>query len=163
MCIQKMLGNTIVAKASDAFILSLTPKNELPTEKQSDKMQLIYARNRVLDALNKASQNLTDKEHAKLLQEKIELIKNFYRNLGGEIEDTTAKLSLLSPTKLIEGPIPSAIIASTKPEEKCKDKELAQKKEDEELRNKIIDATFQKCPSQEITDNLNLFLSLFEN
>lgn len=161
MCIQKLLGNTIVDKASDALILSLSPKNELPPAQQQDKIQLIYARNRVLNALNEATKKLPETDQKKLLQEKIKLIKNFYYEIGGEIENASMALSLLSPAKLIEGPIPSSIIASTKPDDKCTPSELAKKQEDQKLRDAIISAAKQKAADQKISDHLNCFLNLF--
>ncbi len=163
MNIQRLLGNTIVDKASDALVLALTPKKDLNPEKLQDKISLIQARNRVLNALNDASQKIPDAAQKNLLQEKIRLVKEFFYEIGGDIENTTAKLSLLSPTKLIEGSIPSSIIASTKPNQQCSREEMAKKKEDEELRDKIIQAAFQKAVNKTTADNINLFLQIFNS
>jgi hypothetical protein len=158
MGIQAFLGSTIIQKATDFFILSLTPMSDLDPVKQKEKIDLICSRNRILSALNEEIQKLADISQKKLLQDKIKIIVKFYEEIGGEVEGTTAKLSFLSPTKLVEGPIPSSIIASTKPDSKCSQKEILEKEKQKELRDQIIESTYEKTTTKIVSDRLTQLL-----
>lgn len=154
MGIQAFFGNTIIETSSDSLILSLTPMSDLDSVKQKEKIDLICARNRILAALNEASLKLSDISQRQFLQDKINIIEKFYDEIGGEVERTKAKLSFLSPTKLIEGSIPSTIIASLKPDSKCTKKELSEKEKQKNLRRQIIEASFEKAASEQVKSSL---------
>lgn len=158
MGIQAIFGNTIVEKSSDMLILSLTPVSDLTHAKQKEKIDLICARNRILVALNEECKKLSNSSQKNLIEEKITIIKEFFREIGGEVENTTVKLSFYSPAKLVEGPIPSSIIASTKPDSQCSPKEKAEKEKQKELRDQIIEASFAKATSEKVRNHLTRLL-----
>ena len=150
MDIQSFFEGTVVEKASDALVLSLTPTDALPPAEQQKKIDLICARNRMIGALKKCSKNS--------LQDKIQVVENFYDEIGGEEEQKTARLSLLSSARFIEGSILGSIIASAKPDRECSPKELAEKEKQKKTRNQIIEAAHKKASSPTVVYRLTKFL-----
>lgn len=152
----------VSGKASDAIILALTPTKTLSEIKQKEKIANIEARNRVLNELEKQCAKLSDKERAAMLKEKIQCVRDFFDQVGNKDEER--KISSLKIfhvlQKSIEGPIPSSILLSSKPNKECTEKEIFEKQKQKELRDEILKLSLEKAESStKVLENLKEFLA----
>lgn len=140
------ISSNLIETASNYLVLSLTPTESLSPKEQQEKTDLIGMRNRVLRALTKECQKITDESQKNLLLTAIKTVKEFFLKIGGSAEETIAELSFLSPSKLIEGSIADSIISSTKSDDACSKKELSEKESNKTLRDQMIATALHKAP-----------------
>ena len=154
MTIQYLLGNTIISKASNALILSLSTMEELSAKERKEKIELIYMRNRILQAL--------EKSHCPVIHAQSVAIQSFFSEIGGEKEGMIAPLSSFNLVqKTIENSIVSSIIFSLKADDTCSEAELKEKESQQKLRNEIIQHA-KKHASPAVFARMEIFFATLE-